>query len=266
MAIKGIESARLKFEHAERHLQALTKSVTDFADGHPCHCTVAWERNHPEYICHVVVKEASTVPDLVALQASDYIGNLRAALDHAVYTHVVEHCAKNGIALSLRDERNVKFPIIESEKKIQDQTWFSAPVLDVLEKHQPGLLPDPLDHPLAQLNRLVNHDKHRLMLVTNSAFIESDVVYSDEFEFVRDDSPPDGELRPGYELAAWVFRATVPQLTRHPHHLIKIGQIGYHISIDLPDSNRFEHLLPTMNNIRDRVGQVLDDLEAAGVT
>lgn len=264
MPIKGIESARLKLDHASRHLQALTETANEFAHGGHFNILVAWDLNHPNYICRMTVKEAKPTPDLIALQAADVLVNLRAALDHSVYTHVVEHCAVQGISLKDRDLRRIQFPIIEGQKAIERPETYRAEVLEVLERHQPNQHPEPLDHPLARLNRLVNFDKHRVVLVTNSAVLDQKFFHDGQLEYVEDLSPADTTLEPGTEIIRWRFRAA-KELTDHPSKLVRI-EGGYPLAIDIPDSELYPPLLPSLTEMRDYIVTVLDQLSAAGVS
>lgn len=266
MLIKGMESARLKFEHAGRHLDAMNRTVDEFANGGHFKMSTRWTRTHPEYVLSAAVTDAAVIPDLIALQAADVLSNLRAALDHSVFRHVVDRRAAAGNPLSDNHLRNIQFPIIDIPgKQIRPADGFDPAVLAVLEQHQPRTVPVVADHPLWRLNKLINHDKHREALVTTSIYLEHDfTLIGDELEYVRDDGPEAPLLKPGELVSRWVFRATVPTLSRHPHELIRL-EGGFHLSIDIPDTALCLPIVPTMAELRNYVGQVLDDLEAAGV-
>lgn len=272
MTIKGIESARLKFEHAGRHFDALTATVDAFANGGHFKTGLSWEENHPDYICHVVVKAAEPIPDLIALQASDVLSNLRAALDHAIFTHVVEHCRAEQRPLSEVDERGIQFPIIrERGRVIRNSNRYSPAVFEVLTRHQPNQLDDSVGHPLEQLNRLIRFDKHRVMLVTGNVQLENDIEYEEELQPVGDEIVEGAVIRPGVELQRWKFRATVAQLSKHPHELIHIRRGGFMLLIEIPETETetepalYLPIMATIESIRNYVRKVIDDLADAGV-
>lgn len=263
MSIAGIESARLKLEHASQHLDALRKIADDFAAAGHFRLSVEWEGQHPNFLCRIIVATAAPIPDLIALQAADVISNLRSALDHAVFTHVIEHCATNRIPLTEKQQKDVYFPISYSNNKNRD--WFSGAVLGVIDQYRPQQEMQ-VEHPLFQLEKLVNHDKHRLVLTTCSVTPEHDVTYDDRLELVHHngDEPvePGTELRPGTELVRMQFRAA-PKLT-DPRSSLRITG-GFHLSIDIPGTNKHYPILPTLTVIRDYAVQIVDALAAAGV-
>ncbi|MBB5916766.1 hypothetical protein BJY24_005678 [Nocardia transvalensis] len=259
--ITGMASARLKLEHASRHLEALTKTVDEFASGGHFQVAVVWSCNHPDYECRGIVKNSAPTPDLIALQAADVVGNLRAALDHAVFTHVQEHCSNEGRPLVSDELRRIQFPILSGSGRIRSRDQFGPTVLDVLNNHQPR---KSTVHPLFRLNKLVNQDKHRVMLITASAKLETDVHYQYPLEYVDDITELGADLRPGSEILRLKFRAVAP-LEKHPWEYVDIGG-GYPVAIDIPDTDDTPPILPTMNEIRDLVGVVLDELEGAGVS
>jgi hypothetical protein len=265
MAIEGLESALLKFEHAGRHLEALTETVDAYANSGRFKIKVSWTPNPPEYVLHGEVTDAIPVPDLISLQAADLVGNLRAALDHSVFDHVVKEGISRGLPLTAKQEKAVKFPILEKEAAIDSPGWYAPAVLAVLEKHQPFHQSPAHDHPLARLNRLVNHDKHRVALVTSAAELLQEIEYTGPLEHVSSEDALDGvEVKPGLKIMRVKFQAREP-LKKHPQEYITNMEFGFFASIDIPGANQSPHILPTLREIRDYVQTVLDDLKEAGV-
>ncbi|MEV6219777.1 hypothetical protein [Nocardia sp. NPDC051833] len=265
MPIEGLESAQLKLEHAGRHLDSLTTTVQDYALAGALKITTSWTQNHPDYTLVGILTDPIPVPKLIALQAADVVGNLRAALDHSIFDHVVKKAISTGKPLTDDEQKRIQFPILEKPKKI-DAGLYSPAVAQVLESHQPNKMSPTYEHPLARLNRLVNHDKHRVALVTTGADLITDLFYTHPLEHVGSKDIAIGdELKPGVEMFRADFRAIAP-LTDHPQKYIKGFSGGFYASIEIPGTTQIPAILATMQSMRDYVKTVLDDLDAAGVT
>ena len=101
------------------------------------------------------------------------MGNLAAALDHAVFGLSVAHAERS---LSGRARRSIGFPIHADaagfEKSGRGQIRFLPPGLQaVIEADQPFHRPSEvarLNHPLEVLRELWNADKHRALLLATA--------------------------------------------------------------------------------------------------
>lgn len=265
MPIEGLESAQLKLEHAGRHLDSLNATVLEYVDSGGFTIGVRWKQDHPDYSLIAYVKNAIPVPDLIALQAADFVGNLRAALDHSIYDHVVKKAIDDGTPLTKNEKTRVKFPILENPKSIENPDWYASAVLQAIEKHQPHHHKPAQEHPLAQLNRMVNHDKHRVSLVTSSTDLEQDLQYKDPFVYVGHEEAAIGaKLKPGIQILRADFLATKP-LEKHPHEYAQIVDGGFYAAIEIPGTEQRPPILPMMGSLRDYVATVLEDLKKAGV-
>ncbi|WP_281876941.1 hypothetical protein [Nocardia sputorum] len=159
MGITGIASARHKLDRAAHHINDLEQKVSIFAHDHPVEIEVKWKhstKQSGEIDCEAVAKTVPTeVPDAWSLITGDALTNLRATLDHAVHPH-----GRNFPTRKSQFDRNGNVVSI--------RTIFNPTVTAVAEKHQPYHASDPDLHPLGILCDLVNEDKHRQLLVTNT--------------------------------------------------------------------------------------------------
>jgi hypothetical protein len=189
-----LPSWRYKVRRAKEHLEALDHAVQWFTE------TGALKRRHefqaepPKYL--FVVDSVSPIPLQIPLMVGDYVGNLRAALDH-MWTAVLDH-------LDLPVTNRTQFPIFQREPKGKDglRVWSQqiGGVPANIETIVKGLQPykrgkDAVTHPLFYLNELVRRDKHRelsLMVVRSSG----PVIHGSEM-LVR---PPLKRLEPGTVL------------------------------------------------------------------
>ena len=109
-------------------------------------------------------------PDDWGLIVGDILGNLRAALDHAVFGHAAARADAAGAPLTSKQERALQYPFVHTEpewpnEKAKLAPFMDATVLDEIEKTQPFRAQKPEWHSFALLNRLVNEDKHRTVRV-----------------------------------------------------------------------------------------------------
>ena len=95
----------------------------------------------------------------------DILANLRAALDHPIYGHAAARTTRTP-----QQEKSMYFPILTDFGEMVTRTGQLGPLVDpavlaVIDQSQPFDHPQqeggPDWHPLAVLNGLVNHDKHR---------------------------------------------------------------------------------------------------------
>ena len=103
-----------------------------------------------------------------ALLMGDFIHNLRAALDHAVWAITPKHIQET-------KPTQVAFPLQSTEKGYKDwaksrREWYGPTVFEVLKSYQPfNAVGTGELHPLHILQFLSNTDKHQLLnIVANS--------------------------------------------------------------------------------------------------
>ena len=88
-------------------------------------------------------------PDDWGLIVGDILGNLRAALDHAVYRHAVARPGAAGTPLTSKQERALQYPFVHAESEWPNEKaklakfFEDAKVIEEIEKTQPFQSPKP---------------------------------------------------------------------------------------------------------------------------
>jgi hypothetical protein len=169
----GDDPVRAKIGRAEVHMRNLKHLVAEFDWSQPYKLDVIVQWPSQEGPGHrrqhaIVVSRAAPIPLEIRLVAGDFLTNLRASLDHLAWE------------LALADppgepNDHTGFPIKEKRPKsgLTIAGGVSAAALKLVEKMQPYNRPEGVDPPedrLWILNKLVNIDKHRRLLLTTTAF------------------------------------------------------------------------------------------------
>jgi hypothetical protein len=163
-------SAQRKFFRGVEQVRQLLAEVEAFEnrDAYVFGTEVESRSTHQiTYRSFAVEREAP--PEDWPLLAGDAIQNLRAALDHIVYT-------------ASGDEEQTKFPIFTDPAKFQQKApgmlkGVPESVRATIEKAQPyrDYPPDPAQTMLVQLQDLSNLDKHRTLATIASAVVREGV-------------------------------------------------------------------------------------------
>ncbi|MFI7192524.1 hypothetical protein ACIBQ0_22540 [Nocardia nova] len=259
MPITGLESARLKLKRAHTHLIDLNEQVRAFRRDDPYDFSPEVGRPDPktrEVPFRLVVKKATDVPEDWATVVGDILTNLRAALDHSVYEHI--HRVRPGLRY---DE--VQFPIVDDRAGMANKRKrFSRPVYIVVNDAQPYRAAQPQWHPLAILRDLVNADKHRSVLVTNGATLKFKVDTAPVLEVGHWETNVGAQLEVGTVVSSGSFKLPVlaiPKIEIRP-------EVEYSEAIVIPRTGgQVKNLTDVMADLHEKVRQVLNDLEAAGV-
>ncbi len=107
----------------------------------------------------------------VALRMGDFIHNLRAAMDHAIW-------AATPPAVQASAPTQVAFPLYTREESYEKwaakrSDWYGATVFEVLRSSQPfNAVGTGQLHPLHILQFLSNNDKHRLLNVVGHSQVD----------------------------------------------------------------------------------------------
>lgn len=121
---------------------------------------------------HVIrVAEVRPIPVSLALDTADALTQMRAAVEHTVYTEVE---VQLGRALTSAERRRVEMPAHDTlqsfrdwQKKQKSLSVFESgqPLGDRIESLQPFNSPTPNEHPMKLLAEHTNQAKHRTPLV-----------------------------------------------------------------------------------------------------
>jgi hypothetical protein len=109
------------------------------------------------------VAESTPAYERAAVLLGDAIHNMRAAMDHAIWSITPEQVRRD-------HPRRVEFPLHSTERAFKKwlndrKRWYGPTVVEVLEWAQPFTAPTTQIHPLHLLQYLSNTDKHRLLNV-----------------------------------------------------------------------------------------------------
>ena len=230
----------------------------------------------------VTVRVTQALPSEWSLIIGDILTNLRAALDHALFSH-----ATSRRRLTEDEEKRLQYPIVTER-----ENWFGAAavpatattprqprieskrdklalfvntkVLDVIEKSQPfnnKRMPAQSD-PLAVLNSLVNHDKHREVRVVS--WLNEEFTIRHSTWKVEEISAPQTEIVDGATIARVIVRRGISLPWQQAN--LRGGQFdvltGYGPSIKAPDGSYLSARL-AMNVMVKHVERTLHKLKRA---
>jgi hypothetical protein len=162
-----LDGARLKVVRAQQHLQALDEEIGRYLDRKPY--DVVSDKDHKMTVFQVVTKEDP--PPCLSAIIGDCVTNIRAALDYIAWELAAKHATR---ALTEKEERQIAFPLLKTTSTNADfrgnnaaahlASVCSVPTaaMNMIEGVQPYNAGYEI---LGKLNLLVNHDKHRALLL-----------------------------------------------------------------------------------------------------
>ena len=196
----------------------------------------------------------------------DILTNLRGALDHALFGHIISRFPE----LTDSQRHSIQFPVVDDPNKWQAKVnvyadpanpWVAQPVWEEIAANQPmHAAPNHTQHQLHVLNKLVNLDKHRAIhVVTHRAAASLDDTYRQLTELPNGGKP----LVNGAVLTQ--DRRLHPLPFQGPRWEKGKGGTAYFECLDVPG---YAHLqlgaLDTMQEMVDVTGRFLNTLKAAG--
>lgn len=209
--LSGFEGAIGKLTRARHQLRDLNQRFIRYAESRPYRTVERVEQRPGETIAdyRYIVELVSEPKREWGVLIGEVIHNMRSALDHTIY------------ATAQRPSRKNQFPIYTSRRGWDSQAGRmlrSVPlhVAEFVESRQPFQASGterPDQHMLAILNRLSNHDKHRLL---HTAITTLHSVSSPSVTMVRDVSAIHdveftmGPLRVGADLARFTITPDGP--------------------------------------------------------
>ena len=258
MVESGIPSAKQKLARAEKHLRALDRAVKKLRRETPYDFTEDYTPNKsgkPDFYLRAVVTAAPPIPESWALITGDILTNARAALDHAVFPHIL------GKKPTLKPQE-INYPICDRKDQFVSKAgWFTPEVADVVEASQPYHFETPAEHPLAALRELVNTGKHRKLVIAEYAMASFRVAPDPRFEVV-DTWLQDKPLEVGMTACEVLCRLTKP--IRGRSRIDFDAQVEYGEQIEIPKTGRSWNVLSSLKSIVRPIGPLLGRLEAAG--
>jgi hypothetical protein len=168
-----------------------------------------------------------------SLMIGDCLNNLRASLDHLIYT-VAAHESSPEFP---RYERALQFPITDSrpefDKAVERRQLgeISEPVRACIERMQPYNRPHPTLPPLLTILRTLNNaDKHRLIHLAYGAIASGQIGFVGEVS--QDDRVwtrviNEGEVKDNTEVFAMICDRPTPNMKYDINRLLIIVAIGH---------------------------------------
>ncbi|WP_156959494.1 hypothetical protein [Nocardia sp. BMG51109] len=263
-----MKSAFAKLSRARKHLENFETSLTDYRDSDAIRFDVR-HRTDPLDSQQVIIEciarlKVPPPSEDWGLMIGDILTNLRGALDHALFGHIVARHP----GLTEDEQRSIQFPVVDDpakwpiqERKYIDPStpWVDRAVWNEIAANQPMHSSDPSHQQLHVLHRLVVLDKHRTIhVVVHRASASLDESYNNLTELPQGGQP----LMEGAVLARG--RALRP-LAGPPRPERGRGGTAYLELLEVPGYTHDQMgALRTMQGMVDVTGRFLDRLKAAG--
>lgn len=163
-------SSWAKLARAEEHRKVIEPEIKAFVESKPVEFASQHNLKDPQGPIRFIYSVSSLVvpPAHWALVAGDAIQNIRAALDHAVWTLVVK---EKGTEFAETNAPKIDFPIVDKAASFPTarlvKIGLSNALIALIEQAQPYIRQQntPRDNPLWLIRALSNVDKHRLLHV-----------------------------------------------------------------------------------------------------
>ena len=177
----GLDYTERKTVRAQRHLEALQGEIGVFLGSEPVTCT---EQDDIEKRVHIFRFELRPMPVEIPLLVGEILYNLRSGPDHLVWqlSLLSRRTPSRDTAFPVHSDRSRR-----SEDRFRRATWdIPCEAVEIIKSLQPYTRGENFkSHPLWQLNKLSNVDKH-ISIPINST----------ELKF--DSGPPDIKARFSY--------------------------------------------------------------------
>lgn len=212
-----LNAVRAKIARSQEHAQAINSEVRAWMDRKPYGLTQHVNPDSTRY--SLVLRENEPAPfQRWTLMFSDFLNNLRSALDYLVYAIAV---SDSGVDPPPGSDK-LMFPITDCRIKFDDAVRrgrlgdIAQPVRTAIELLQPYNRPHPEFPPLlAILRDLNNSDKHKLPNLAYGAFAQGELRLQGEHPADGRDFRPipnRGKLKDGAEVVAMVCDRPTPNM------------------------------------------------------
>lgn len=271
-----MDSAFAKLGRAKAHYQALADSVEAWRARVVQHWSVSssdhlFDKSLAVVRVHLRLSEEP--PNEWGLIVGDILTNLPASLDHSIFSHVdAQH------ALTEAKAKDLYFPVVlskdswlkTSEKRSSRNTrqafaeLLKPAVLCVVEQSQPFTMDPPKTHALAELNKLVNLDKHCGVRVVSYLHEDFEVTHAD-LEVLSTHTA----LTPHADGAV-VATQRVRRTSVDDRSQLESSSAGFHFrstsfeGLELPSDGLPEEVRHVVQRLIEQVEDVLNCLRAVG--
>lgn len=212
-----LHAVRAKIARSQEHAQAIKNEVRSWMDRKPYSLTQHVNLESTRY--RLILRENEPAPfQRWTLMFSDFLNNLRSALDYLIYAIAIADSRLNPPPKSGK----LMFPIADCRVKFDDAVRkgklgdIGEPVRTAIELLQPYNRPHPEFPPLlAILRDLSNSDKHKLLNLAYGALAQGEFC-------LKGEHPPDGrkyqlvfnrgQLNDGAEVVAMAYDRPTPDM------------------------------------------------------
>jgi len=177
MALRvGLTHTQMKLGRADKHINELDSEVSKFFGNEPYTVT---RKDHTEHPLHIFRVELGKMHDDIGMLIGEFAYQLRSALDNLTW--------QLALLTTTTPHRDTSFPITETKPTPKSDRFIAAlwdipcAASDIIKSFQPYTAgKDFKSHPLWQLNKLCNIDKHRGVAVgyTQIAIRVDDVAFA----------------------------------------------------------------------------------------
>jgi hypothetical protein len=171
-ADERINFIRIKTARAYEHIQDVEKRIKSFLDSEPYKVGARpdprFPNTVPKQLMQHYVASAKPITTDIPLVAGEALLQMRSALDHLAWNLVEIGCAKQSITLTTTEQKQIGFPIIDTDspteyeasrkRKVKGMTQAAIDAIDATKPYKGG------NDCLWRLNQLNNIDKHRFIV------------------------------------------------------------------------------------------------------
>ena len=163
----SIEYIYMKTRRAKIHLDALNAEIDRWVKSRPYSIV---EKDDVDAVWHYFEIQTAAISEDIPLIAGDFINCLRSSLDNLAWGLV--HLSPETIPSDEKSARRVIFPICDRDDTyIKNRSLFPSAIADVLDSFQPDDRQNAFRfHPLWQLDKIWNLDKHRTIPINCGNF------------------------------------------------------------------------------------------------
>lgn len=269
LLFRVMQSAFAKLSRARKHLTEFESSMRTYRDSGAIRFDVRSRRDPLDSRQVIIETIARVAPEPPAedwgLMVGDVLTNLRGALDHALFGHIIARFP----GLSDGQQKSIQLPVVDDSAKWPGYVskyidpvnpWVAQPVWDEIEANQPMHADNPREHQLHLLHKLVGLDKHRAIhVVAHRAAASLDDTYQQLTELPNGGQP----LVDGAVLAR--DRRLRPLRFQGPRWEKGRGGTAYLEYLDIPGYSHVQWgALATVQGLVDATGRFLHTLKTVG--
>jgi hypothetical protein len=252
-----LRDARAKLNRGKLYTEALRANIAEAGQGEPYTIPVREELDGDTGALHIRIDRETARPEQWGLLVGDALHNFRSALDNGWWEITCHHLGREPTE---QEAKKIQFPIVKPGGRWDHGTakkWVGATAAQFTRELQPDQRGNPADtsHPLDDLRRLSNIDKHRNIHGTVQKLGDLQLRFAGEGQKIADDATGfqvhyfgDRALKAGDDLV------TMPagSWPRDPHIKFDAHQTGF---VAFEGANR--SVVTTLNEIAEFTNEAL---------